>query len=121
MTRKEITKSRAYQISNAALEHASSAKNVVEAFEAGAEWADATPSENHIAAYLGKKGWPLSSQGISTYEESTKIFFEYYEHNKKQWIDKATNWIALNAELYGGFNHGKLNEMVEKFKKSMEE
>lgn len=39
MNRKEITESRAYQISKAALEHASSLKNVVEAFEAGAEWA----------------------------------------------------------------------------------
>lgn len=40
MNRKEITESRAYQISKAALEHASRAKNVVEAYEAGAEWAD---------------------------------------------------------------------------------
>lgn len=40
MNRKEITESRAYQISKAALEHASHSKNVVEAFEAGAEWAD---------------------------------------------------------------------------------
>lgn len=41
MNRKEITESRAYQISKAALEHASSLKNIIEAFEAGAEWADA--------------------------------------------------------------------------------
>lgn len=43
MNRKEITESRAYQISKAALAHTSSFKNVVEAFEAGAEWADKHP------------------------------------------------------------------------------
>lgn len=43
-----------------------------------------------------------------------------------QWADKTmietvTNWLALNAEIYGGFNHGKLNEMVENCRKAMEE
>lgn len=48
MNRKEITESRAYQISKAALEHASRSKNVVEAFEAGAEWADKTMIERTV-------------------------------------------------------------------------
>lgn len=36
-------------------------------------------------------------------------------------IDKAVTWIALNAELYGSFNYGKLNEMIINFKQVMEE
>ena len=40
---------------------------------------------------------------------------------KQQMIDKAIEWLSLNAELYGGFNPGKLVEMVEKFRNAMEE
>ena len=36
-------------------------------------------------------------------------------------IEKAVTWLALHAEMYGGFNYGKLNEMVENFKQAMEE
>jgi hypothetical protein len=27
-------------------------------------------------------------------------------------VEKAVEWLSLNAELYGAFNGGKLNEMV---------
>jgi len=50
-------------------------------------------------------------------EECTKSALKMAE-----WmIDKAVTWIALNAEMYGSFNYGKLNEMVENFKQAMEE
>ena len=35
--------------------------------------------------------------------------------------EKVITWIALHAELYGGFNHGKLNSMCEDLQKAMEE
>ena len=34
---------------------------------------------------------------------------------------KVIEWLALNCELYGGFNYGKLNQMCENLIKSMEE
>lgn len=43
------------------------------------------------------------------------------EEGRKQAIDKAVNWLSLNAELYGGFNPGKLNDLVVAFRKAMEE
>lgn len=46
---------------------------------------------------------------------------EMAEWKEKQMWKKAENWLALNAELYGGFNYGKLNEMVENFRKAMKE
>ena len=36
-------------------------------------------------------------------------------------IEKVVNWLALHAELYGGFNPGQLNTMVERFKQDMME
>lgn len=36
-------------------------------------------------------------------------------------VKKVVEWLSLNAELYGGFNGEKLNEMVCKLKKAMEE
>lgn len=36
-------------------------------------------------------------------------------------VEKVMEWLSLNAEFYGGFNGGKLNEMVCKLKKAMEE
>ena len=44
----------------------------------------------------------------------------YIEPEHKVTVDKAVEWLSLNAELYGGFNHGKLTEMLEQFKKAME-
>lgn len=34
--------------------------------------------------------------------------------------EKVITWIALHAELYGGFNQGKLNSMCEDLRKAME-
>ena len=58
-------------------------------FIQGAEWADANPCEANLAMYLGKKGWPLSTNGIPTYEEAAKTLDEYYEYKKKQWLEKG--------------------------------
>lgn len=35
-------------------------------------------------------------------------------------IERAVEWLSLNAELYGSFNAGRLNDLVENFKKAME-
>lgn len=45
------------------------------------------------------------------------------EHPKEEVVEikKVVNWLALNAELYGGFNPGQLNTMVERFKQDMME
>lgn len=34
--------------------------------------------------------------------------------------EKVIEWIALHAELYGGFNQGKLNSMCDDLRKAME-
>lgn len=34
---------------------------------------------------------------------------------------KVIEWIALHAELYGGFNQSKLNSMCEDLRKAMED
>lgn len=39
---------------------------------------------------------------------------------EKQMVEKTIQWLATHAELYGGFNSGRLNDMVEAFKKDME-
>jgi len=39
---------------------------------------------------------------------------------RKQMVEKTIQWLATHAELYGGFNSGRLNDMVEAFKKDME-
>lgn len=80
MNRKEITESRAYQISKAALEHASSLKNVVEAFEAGAEWADKHPNAVSMA-YL--QSWYQASvdetqEPIWTDKHLEELFADFY-------------------------------------------
>ena len=43
------------------------------------------------------------------------------ENITRKVIKKAANWISLNAELYGGFNQGKLNEMVKNLEKELVE
>ena len=45
------------------------------------------------------------------------------EHPKEEVVEikKVVKWLALNAELYGGFNSGRLNSMVECFKQDMME
>ena len=68
--------------------------------------------EGHIAAYLGKKGWPLSTYGIPTYEQASKMMLEYYEYKKKQWIDEACEFIRENTALE--------HEFYRDFRKAME-
>lgn len=43
---------------------------------------------------------------------------------EREWLwdaDKVIEWISLHAELYGGFNKGKLDSMCEDLRKTMEE
>lgn len=64
------------------------------------------------------------SEGIILKEDAMMCKASYEQGANwadKTMIETAINWLALNAEMYGGFNHGKLNEMVEDFKKAMEE
>jgi hypothetical protein len=62
---------------------------------------------------LGTRSEPFSSDDMEEYG------LGLLEWKEKQMIDKAVNWITLNAETYGGFNVGKLNEMVLAMKKAM--
>lgn len=43
------------------------------------------------------------------------------EHPKEEVVEikKVVNWLALNAELYGGFNPGRLDDMVNSFKQTI--
>ena len=93
--------------------------NINPSFVKGAEWSDENPSEDNIAAYLGKKGWPLSTQGIPTYEEAAETFMEAYEHKRKQWLEKACEWLnKYYNEVTRAF---LLYEDIEHFKKYMED
>jgi hypothetical protein len=81
----------------------------------GATWADANPSEENIAMYLGKKGWPLSTYGIPTYEEAAKTLYEYYEYKRKQWIEKAKKWFEEQNEWFdpNGIRHCGLEDFED--------
>jgi len=46
---------------------------------------------------------------------------EMAEWKEQQMIDKVVEWLALNAQLYGGFNPGRLEDMVTKFTQAMKE
>ena len=49
------------------------------------------------------------------------IALEMAEWMKERMIDKAVEWLSLNADLYGCFKPDKLNEMILNCKKAMEE
>lgn len=76
-------------------------------FIEGAEWSDEHPSEDNIAKYLSERGWPVSTNGVVTYEAATKSMQSYYEYKRKQWIDSACEFIrentALESEFYKDF------------------
>ena len=87
MTREEIENSKAYQVSKAALEyynehHQDNDINLIDAFEAGAEWAD------------------------------------------KTMIEKACDWIQMNATKYmnsiGGCMYFDVINSTKDFRKAME-
>ena len=110
------------------IEQAASFSNMISNdFIRGTEWADENPSEDHIAAYLGKKGWPLSSQGIPTYEQANKMMLEYFEYKKIQWIEKAC-WFIKNHHHEFSFWNTEEHELefstqkfIEDFRKAMEQ
>jgi hypothetical protein len=93
--------------------------NINPSFVKGAEWSDENPSEDNIAAYLGKKGWPLSTQGVPTFEEASEIIMEGCTHQKEQWMKKACVWLN---NFYNDKTHAYLlNEDIEAFVKYMGE
>lgn len=49
------------------------------------------------------------------------IAVQAMQWKEQQMIDKAVEWLALNAQLYGGFNPGRLEDMVTKFTQAMKE
>jgi uncharacterized protein YcaQ len=97
-----------------------------EMFELGAKWADEHPHKPTIEEILKE---------LRAHREYTERFYNLMgqippieqlavlqmEEGRKQAIDKAVNWLSLNAESYGDFNPGKLNDLVVAFRKSMEE
>jgi len=89
-------------------------------FKDGAEWADKNPSEANIAMYLGKKGWPLSTCGVPTYEEAARTLDEYYEYKRKQLIERAKKWFEYQNEWrdLDGVRHCDLADF-EDFLKTM--
>ena len=72
-------------------------------FHCGAEWSDEHPSKNNIAKYLSERGWPVSTNGVITYEDATKSMQSYYEYKRKQWIDRACEFIKENTALESEF------------------
>ena len=63
-----------------------------------AEWADEHPREENIAAYLGKKGWPLSTYGIPTFEEASKTL--KVDNANKVVVEpkfKVGDWVVDNC------------------------
>lgn len=114
MTRKE-------EIEQAALRY-SDVYESMQSFYEGAEWADQNPSEAALAMYLGKKGWPLSTYGIPTYEEAAKTIEEYYQYKRKQWLEKACEWFEQNLHMYNTAEcFGDRQKFIEDFKKTMKE
>jgi hypothetical protein len=57
----------------------------------------------------------------ATKEQREFLFRKMHEEEYEWDAEKVITWIALHAELYGGFNQGKLNSMCEDLRKSMEE
>lgn len=95
-------------------------------FEAGVEWADQHPhkptreeilKELRAHAEYIERLYTLMGQ-IPPIEQLAVL---QMEEGRKQAIDKAVNWLSLNAESYGDFNPGKLNDLVVAFRKAMEE
>ena len=71
-----------------------------------------------ILLKLAKKELAVNTQDV----QSKGGFTDYNivkENITRKVIEKAVNWISLNAELYGGFNQGKLNEMVKHLEKEL--
>lgn len=61
------------------------------------------------------------SKSLGDYGLKEQLLLKAMEWKQQQMIEKAVEWVCLNAELYGGFNTMQLNIMVEQFKKAMEE
>lgn len=71
----------------------------------------------------------INPDGCIVFSMCEDSFFSNYElevielskepKNEQQMIDKAVKWLALNAQLYGGFNPGRLEDMVTKFTQAM--
>lgn len=92
------------------------------AFLMGANYADEHPSQETIIRELKRLNYniPLTLNGdLPTQEQLDENFKLYFNHLKQQFINKTINWLALNAQLYGGFNPGYLEDMVTKFKQAM--
>jgi len=95
-------------------------------FIEGAKWADEHPHKPTIEEILKE---------LRAHREYTERFYNLMgqippieqlavlqmEEGGKQAVDKAVNWLSLNAESYGDFNPGKLNDLVVAFRKAMEE
>lgn len=130
MTREEeiINQSHKYRLSNPSKnkDFTYNGTDLEEAYESGAKWADEHPHKPTREEILKE---------LRAHKEYTERFYTlmgqippieqlavlYMEEGSKQTIEKAVNWLSLNGELYGGFNPGKLNDLVVAFKKSMEE
>jgi hypothetical protein len=99
-------------------------------FIAGAEWSDANPNEENIAAYLFKQGWPLKGTHVPTYEEAKKAVESCYFYKKKQWIDNACEWLkerlvfdepnTWHTDLEENYLSIK-DKVINDFRKEMEE
>lgn len=99
MTREEITSSKAYQVSKAALEYYNEHyqdKNIdlTDAFEAGFEYANEVNGQELL--YVAQKT---------------------IDRTKKEVISKACEWLLHQEEMIGiSFE----NDFIERFKKAME-
>lgn len=69
----------------------------------------------HYDPLLSKESWC---------EMAVRDAIDWFDQHPREGLwdaEKVITWIALHAELYGGFNQGKLNSMCEDLRKAMED
>lgn len=91
-------------------------------FRRGAKWSDEHPDEQMIAKYLyEKKGYPIDLNGnLPSFEETMKDVVQYDNYKKKQWVDKACEWLKDRVE-HDSIDYPMASEhLVDEFKEYME-
>lgn len=74
-------------------------KNCYDDYVNGAEWADENPSEEHIAAYLSKKGWPLNRNGeVVSYDEALKLCINSVKYDLQKKAEEYS--FNIQSELF---------------------
>lgn len=98
MTRKEEREQSAKNFES--LEYNSPYTNFIQ----GAEWSDNNPDKRNVYTKdeLRKMGFGFDLNGnIVTPKEEEEMIKEYIVYKKKQWLDKACEWLKEQEEMIG--------------------